>query len=52
MEDERIQAPQGSLMRRINTTDEMTRAVMLLASDDATSMTGMDLDVTGAFLAK
>lgn len=52
MEDERIQAPQGSLMRRINTTDEMTRAVMFLASDDATSMTGMDLDVTGAFLAK
>lgn len=46
------QAAQGSPMQRINTTDEMARAVMFLASDDATSMTGMDLDVTGAFLAK
>ena len=46
------QAAQGSPMRRINTTDEMARAVMFLASDDASSMTGMDLDVTGAFLAK
>jgi NAD(P)-dependent dehydrogenase (short-subunit alcohol dehydrogenase family) len=46
------QAAQSSPMKRINTTDEMARAVMFLASDDASSMTGMDLDVTGAFLAK
>ena len=39
-------------IKRINTTDEMARAVMFLASDDATSMTGMDLDVTGGWLAK
>lgn len=36
---------------RIMTTDEMARAVMFLASDEATSVTGMDLDVTGGFLA-
>ena len=39
-------------IKRINTADEMARAVMFLASDDATSMTGMDLDVTGGWLAK
>lgn len=36
---------------RIMTTDEIARAVMFLASDEATSVTGMDLDVTGGFLA-
>ncbi|MDJ0569488.1 MAG: glucose 1-dehydrogenase [Pleurocapsa sp. MO_192.B19] len=37
--------------KRINTTDEMARAVMFLASEDATSLGGMDLDVTGGWLA-
>jgi NAD(P)-dependent dehydrogenase (short-subunit alcohol dehydrogenase family) len=46
------QAAAGNPIKRINTTDEMARAVMFLASDDATSLTGMDLDVTGAWLAK
>lgn len=36
---------------RIMTTDEIARAVMFLASDEATSITGMDLDVTGGQLA-
>lgn len=36
---------------RIMTTDEIARAVMFLASDEATSVTGMDLDVTGGQLA-
>ena len=36
---------------RIMTTAEIARAVMFLASDEATSVTGMDLDVTGGQLA-
>ncbi|MEM9162015.1 MAG: SDR family oxidoreductase [Cyanobacteria bacterium P01_F01_bin.4] len=36
---------------RIMTTVEMARAVMFLASDEATAITGMDLDVTGGQLA-
>lgn len=36
---------------RIMTTHEMARAVMFLASDEATSINGMDLDVTGGQLA-
>lgn len=36
---------------RIGRTDEIARAVMFLASDDATLVTGMDLDITGGFLA-
>ncbi|MEO0349869.1 MAG: SDR family NAD(P)-dependent oxidoreductase [Cyanobacteria bacterium P01_A01_bin.15] len=36
---------------RIMTTDEMARAVMFLAADGATSINGMDLDVTGGQLA-
>lgn len=36
---------------RIMTSEEMARAVMFLASDDATAITGMDLDVTGGQLA-
>ncbi|MEO1144595.1 MAG: SDR family oxidoreductase [Cyanobacteria bacterium J06638_22] len=36
---------------RIMTTVEMARAVMFLASDEATSINGMDLDVTGGQLA-
>jgi NAD(P)-dependent dehydrogenase (short-subunit alcohol dehydrogenase family) len=38
--------------KRIMTPEEMARAVMFLASDEATSMTGMDLDVTGGHLAR
>ncbi|MBE9098269.1 SDR family NAD(P)-dependent oxidoreductase [Vacuolonema iberomarrocanum] len=36
---------------RIMTTAEMAQAVMFLASDEATSVNGMDLDVTGGQLA-
>jgi NAD(P)-dependent dehydrogenase (short-subunit alcohol dehydrogenase family) len=36
---------------RVMTTDEISRAVLFLASDDATSVNGMDLDVTGGQLA-
>jgi NAD(P)-dependent dehydrogenase (short-subunit alcohol dehydrogenase family) len=36
---------------RIMTTDEIARAVMFLSSDEATSISGMDLDVTGGQIA-
>jgi NAD(P)-dependent dehydrogenase (short-subunit alcohol dehydrogenase family) len=36
---------------RIMKTDEIARAVMFLAADDATCVNGMDLDVTGGQLA-
>ncbi|NER80483.1 MAG: SDR family oxidoreductase [Leptolyngbya sp. SIO1D8] len=36
---------------RIMSTEEMARAVMFLASDEATAINGMDLDVTGGQLA-
>lgn len=36
---------------RIMTTEEMARAVMFLASEEATFINGMDLDVTGGQLA-
>ena len=36
---------------RIMTTDEIARAVLFLASDEATFINGMDLDVTGGQLA-
>lgn len=36
---------------RIMTTTEMANAVMFLASDEATAINGMDLDVTGGQLA-
>ncbi|MBE9108157.1 SDR family oxidoreductase [Nodosilinea sp. LEGE 07298] len=45
------QAVQGFVTKRIMTTHEMSEAVMFLASNQATSMTGMDLDVTGGQLA-
>ncbi|MBD3885772.1 glucose 1-dehydrogenase [Phormidium tenue FACHB-886] len=38
--------------KRIMTAEEMARAVMFLSSDDATSVTGMDLDVTGGHLSR
>lgn len=37
-------------IRRVNTVEEMARAVMFLSSDDASSVAGMDLDVTGGML--
>ncbi|MBW4656373.1 MAG: SDR family oxidoreductase [Kaiparowitsia implicata GSE-PSE-MK54-09C] len=45
------QAVQGFVTKRIMTPHEMAEAVMFLASNQATSMTGMDLDVTGGQLA-
>lgn len=46
------QAAANAPNKRVNTTDEMARAVMFLASEDATSLGGMDLDVTGGWLNK
>jgi NAD(P)-dependent dehydrogenase (short-subunit alcohol dehydrogenase family) len=46
------EAARNAPNKRVNTTDEMARAVMFLASDDATSLGGMDLDVTGGWLNK
>ena len=46
------QAAAGLPFKRHNTPDEMARAVMFLASVDATALGGMDLDVTGGWLAK
>lgn len=46
------QAAAAGPLKRMNTTDEMARAVMFLASDDATAFAGADLDVTGGYLAK
>jgi NAD(P)-dependent dehydrogenase (short-subunit alcohol dehydrogenase family) len=45
------QAVQGFVTKRIMTPQEMAEAVMFLASNQATSVTGMDLDVTGGQLA-
>ena len=39
-------------IKRLTTAEEMARAVMWLASDDATSVVGMDLDVTGGYITK
>ena len=40
------------MTKRIMSPEEMARAVMFLASNDATSVTSMDLDVTGGQLAR
>lgn len=45
-------AAKGAPFKRVNTTDEMARAVLFLASDDASALGGMDLDVTGGYIAK
>lgn len=37
-------------VRRISTVEEMARVVMFLSSDDASSVAGMDMDVTGGML--
>lgn len=42
--------PPPNLPRRINTAHEMARVVMMLASDDATSILGVDIDVTTGML--
>jgi NAD(P)-dependent dehydrogenase (short-subunit alcohol dehydrogenase family) len=39
-------------IKRLTTAEEMAKAVMWLASDDATSVVGMDLDVTGGYITK
>ncbi|MDZ8105608.1 MAG: SDR family oxidoreductase [Nostoc sp. DedQUE12a] len=46
------QAIQGFVIKRIMTPHEIAQAVMFLASNQATSLTGMDLDVTGGHLAR
>ncbi len=42
--------PPPNLPKRINTSHEMARVVMMLASDDATSILGTDIDVTTGML--
>jgi NAD(P)-dependent dehydrogenase (short-subunit alcohol dehydrogenase family) len=39
-------------IKRLATVEEMARAVMFLASDEATVITGTDVDVTGGYLTK
>jgi NAD(P)-dependent dehydrogenase (short-subunit alcohol dehydrogenase family) len=39
-----------NLPRRVNTVDEIAQAVMFLASDAASSLSGTDLDLTGGML--
>jgi NAD(P)-dependent dehydrogenase (short-subunit alcohol dehydrogenase family) len=43
---------QGFVTKRIHRADEIARAVMFLASDDATAMAAADLDLTGGYLAR
>ncbi|KJH71523.1 SDR family NAD(P)-dependent oxidoreductase [Aliterella atlantica] len=44
------QAAAGVPIRRINTVEEMARMVMFLSSNDASSVAGTDIDVTGGML--
>lgn len=39
-------------IKRLATVEEMARAVMFLASDEASVITGTDVDVTGGYLTK
>ena len=39
-----------NLMRRINTVEEMANVVLFLCADEASSVLGTDLDVTGGML--
>jgi NAD(P)-dependent dehydrogenase (short-subunit alcohol dehydrogenase family) len=38
-------------IRRTSTTEEIARVVMFLASDDASTLSGMDIDATGGMLS-
>jgi NAD(P)-dependent dehydrogenase (short-subunit alcohol dehydrogenase family) len=38
-------------IRRISTTEEIARLVLFLASDDASTLSGMDIDATGGMLS-
>jgi NAD(P)-dependent dehydrogenase (short-subunit alcohol dehydrogenase family) len=42
----------GFPIKRLATAEEMARAVMFLASDEATVVVGTDFDVTGGYLSK
>lgn len=44
------QAATGVPIRRINTVEEMAHIVMFMSSDEASSIAGMDMDVTGGML--
>lgn len=46
------QATPSMVTKRIMTTEEMARSVMFLASNDASALNGMDLDVTGGHMAR
>ena len=46
------QAAQDYPIKRIVRPEEIARAVMFLASDEASCVTGTDLDVTGGYLTK
>lgn len=45
------QVAQTIPIRRISTTEEIARVVMFLASDEATTLSGMDVDATGGMLS-
>jgi len=39
-------------IRRITTPEEIARIVMFLASDEASTLSGMDIDATGGMLTQ
>jgi NAD(P)-dependent dehydrogenase (short-subunit alcohol dehydrogenase family) len=43
---------EGYPIKRLSTAEEMARAVMYLASDEASIITGTDLDLTGGYLTR
>ncbi len=45
------QVAQTIPIRRISTTEEIARLVMFLAGDEATTLSGMDIDATGGMLS-
>lgn len=46
------EAAAGYPVKRLATAEEMARAVMFLASDEATIVVGTDFDVTGGYITK